>query len=727
MQKSHYIGCFFRKNRWFFTIVLIFYSSSLWASYDQQIVDAVKHYRNQNWKSVISQLGHLTISEKTPIQVVRKARWLLGKSYLQQHSYQKALTEFRLGRKSDSSNVDLWDYQILQVYLRSGQQDLAVPIIQTLLHSSDAGFYLRSIQSALIEMSHKPALWKTILPLFQTVFSQTESTRRSPSLVNAYFKIAQQILPNDLNAPVLYWKFPGSLDAAKQGSLLIGDSTRPLKERLQSEDYWERIQSLVSLGDSDYLLQQIFQLVPEIKTDEIRKKIGILTLKTLFRKKDYIAILTLYDNQSLSQIYHLEKSDQLFWIIRSYQKLRNLEPVRGLISELEALDPKDPALKEIYAKMAESVQMQGHQEESKEWWQKITVGFPASREAENAYWEMAWKAYQNNDYGQAIQQIDQALIQMPNTKNLDRLLYWKGYSAYLQNQKQKADQSIEKLYQDNPNSFYSLRLLSGSDPLEGSSYPFSSVIKSELKSWNMASGELPEASLLLLNRIKFLLSVGEEEQATHRLVAKMEAHQQFPRMLVELGNLLLEHQEYHVLQRLVANYYQLVLDQLRLDGQLIWKFAYPRAYWRHVERQSLQGHVDPYLSLSIMREESHFNAQAVSDADARGLMQLMPATAEYIAKKNKILFKEPQSLYEPQTNIRLGVSYLGELLRQFDGELVYAVGAYNAGPTNMKKWIEQWGSLPKNQFVENIPFEETRKYVKRVLKSYYSYRKIYSN
>lgn len=118
---------------------------------------------------------------------------------------------------------------------------------------------------------------------------------------------------------------------------------------------------------------------------------------------------------------------------------------------------------------------------------------------------------------------------------------------------------------------------------------------------------------------------------------------------------------------------------------------------------------------AIARQESAFWIQARSHAGARGLMQLMPATARDTAKKHQLPLNGLGSLYDPQTNIDLGSAYLGEMYRRFDSNRVFATAAYNAGPHRVNRWLRDRGELPLDIWIETIPFDETRNYVQNVL------------
>lgn len=133
--------------------------------------------------------------------------------------------------------------------------------------------------------------------------------------------------------------------------------------------------------------------------------------------------------------------------------------------------------------------------------------------------------------------------------------------------------------------------------------------------------------------------------------------------------------------------------------------------------------LDPALLHAIIRRESRFNPSVASGAGATGLMQVRPATAKEIARRHKIPFS---SLTNPQQNVRIGATYVSSLLQQYDYCLVLTLAAYNAGPTPVKRWIQDYGdprtSIDPSDWVEHIPYHETRNYVQRVLENYMIYR-----
>jgi soluble lytic murein transglycosylase len=157
----------------------------------------------------------------------------------------------------------------------------------------------------------------------------------------------------------------------------------------------------------------------------------------------------------------------------------------------------------------------------------------------------------------------------------------------------------------------------------------------------------------------------------------------------------------------------------RGDSEL-WTLAYPRAYWPAVRAAAEAAGIDPYLVLAVMREESTFDPRVVSPAGAVGLLQLMPTTASVVAHA----VMRPADLMDPQTNITTGTHFLAGQIRNFRGDIVLALAAYNAGPFAARRIARR----PRNDpdvFLESITIAETRVYVQHVLQTYGIYRWLY--
>ncbi|MBI4228649.1 MAG: lytic transglycosylase domain-containing protein, partial [Deltaproteobacteria bacterium] len=166
-----------------------------------------------------------------------------------------------------------------------------------------------------------------------------------------------------------------------------------------------------------------------------------------------------------------------------------------------------------------------------------------------------------------------------------------------------------------------------------------------------------------------------------------------------------------------------VVQDIRIPQANI--LSYPRGYSDIVRAFSKKYNIDEYLVYSVIREESRFQKNAISSASAIGLMQLMPATARLTAREVGISGFNTDMLNVPRVNIELGIYYLKKVLSLFNGDIILALASYNAGPQRAEDWIVRFPNLEKDEFVEEVPFRETRNYIRRILRSYGAYKAIY--
>lgn len=169
----------------------------------------------------------------------------------------------------------------------------------------------------------------------------------------------------------------------------------------------------------------------------------------------------------------------------------------------------------------------------------------------------------------------------------------------------------------------------------------------------------------------------------------------------------------------------LLLFMVDEGRETLLKNIYPIKYEEQVEKYSARFGLDKYLVYSVIRTESKFNEKAESDAGAKGLMQLMEDTAAECNKKGKFDYNIPEDIFEPDVNISLGCFYLKQLIDYYDGDITLAITAYNGGSGNVGKWLSDDNLSDGDGGLLDIPFEETKGYVDKVLKSYNQYTKIY--
>jgi len=230
-----------------------------------------------------------------------------------------------------------------------------------------------------------------------------------------------------------------------------------------------------------------------------------------------------------------------------------------------------------------------------------------------------------------------------------------------------------------------------------------------------------------IERAALLIEAGLEDLARNELrFAARRARGFHDRTRV--GILLARVGDYHRANELVVTAYADSLARgLQPGREALWWLAWPPAYQSTIaEAFPAKASIEPELVWAIMREESHYRVDARSAVGAMGLLQLMPATAAQLARENGRPDFVAEDLFEPETNIALGALYLDQLATRFDGRMSAAIASYNAGPRRVSAWLRGDAKrLDDDVWVENIPYDQTRSYVKRVQRSLHVYARFY--
>jgi soluble lytic murein transglycosylase len=215
-----------------------------------------------------------------------------------------------------------------------------------------------------------------------------------------------------------------------------------------------------------------------------------------------------------------------------------------------------------------------------------------------------------------------------------------------------------------------------------------------------------------MNRIEALLDLGFSKEALSEMVA-LSGNTESIEDILYICSKMQELGEYKYLVGLVRKVpYREELHQ----------FLYPFAYRDIIEGLSKKYSIDPLLVLSVMREESRFDADARSVAGALGLMQIMPQTAFRFDNTLGLGIDNSRDILKVKNNLHLGSYYLSRLVKEF-GSYTYALAAYNAGEDIVRKWLQKGNYKSPDEFIEDIPYIETKNYVKRVLTTFFEYKR----
>ena len=351
-----------------------------------------------------------------------------------------------------------------------------------------------------------------------------------------------------------------------------------------------------------------------------------------------------------------------------------------------------------------------------------------TKEAANCHWKVAWVHYLRRESDSAAL-LRAHLRLFPASENASAALYFLGRLAEGSRDRPSARVYYEEIAREYPNQYYAMlardRLppVANADPSPAAAEFLRTVGFPQRARTTVFDASA--ASRARIDRAKMLVSAGLKDWAEIELRYGAQTGDQPHLLAMELGDLIGDGkpaQAIRYIKSYAGNYLFLPIDSAPLD---FWKLAFPLPYRADLERFSKQNKLDPFLMAALIRQESEFDAKVTSRANARGLTQIEPATGRELSRKLKIPKYTTAKLFQPALNLQFGTYYLRLVTDQLGGHTEAALAAYNAGMTRAKAWLT-WGDFQEPaEFVETVPFTQTRGYIQAVLRNADAYRRIY--
>ncbi len=362
-------------------------------------------------------------------------------------------------------------------------------------------------------------------------------------------------------------------------------------------------------------------------------------------------------------------------------------------------------------------------------YRELQQRFPTAGRASYAHWKAAWLTFRLGRKEEAKKEFEEQIALYPNGNETSNALYWRARVAEEENQPAMARAFYQKLSDRYRNYYYAElgrdRLKKLSDmPDPPGEFPLLDRIPPLEHGEKITLEEAP-ADNLHLQKAKLLGNGGLIDFAVRELqAAATEDKGSWP--LAETAQVYTDTGHYdraiEVMKRSVPSYFAVDIPTLPRE---YWDALFPRPYWSDLKRYSVANGLDPYLVASLIRQESEFNPLAVSRANAVGLMQLLPKTGKNVAKQEGLKRYNATQLFNPTVNLQLGTRYFRGMVDKFGGSFEHALAAYNAGSDRVDEWMGQGPYRDSPEFVESIPFTETREYVQAIMRNTSVYRQLY--
>ena len=360
----------------------------------------------------------------------------------------------------------------------------------------------------------------------------------------------------------------------------------------------------------------------------------------------------------------------------------------------------------------------------------LTRAHPSCNYAPSALWYIGWMHYKMEHWETARQALTRIAISDTQRFEKERAMYWLARIADRTGLPRHAVDIYRLLIRRYPLSYYSNLATQRLQDL-GTPLPPSYLEKESLRGLEVGTDLLLDISKYK-NQPNFYkglelvrLGLGTHAEREFRELRKQfQEDENLNVMLAYLYYLTGDYQRSIYLFRTKIKGFS--KQYPGSDNRSGWMLAYPLHFWQTIEHLSRSVALDPLLQIALIREESSFQAEVKSYAHAVGLTQIIYSTGRHIARQLGFKGFSLESLTDPETSIRFGSFHLKELIDKFKGNHALAISSYNAGETAVRRWVRERDDQPMDEFIEDIPYSQPRRYTRRVLKSYGIYRHLYS-
>lgn len=709
-----------------FLFSLVF-SVNIWALPPESFTRGLKHYLAENWSEAETELSEsLAVNERHRPY----ANWMIAQIAKTQNNSIKAKTQYQeLLKANPPRTLEL-----------KAQLNLAQLLVQE-----------GQVQEA----------YKNLLKL-EKVF------RRAPE----YPEILWGLIKGDVKAKrkgqackwakKLYMQYPSNpvvYDWGVDFELVTVDGIRLGCPAPSSQDISTRIKQLRLSGEVERARKEI---------DILRKRKALLDP---FSADAMLAQFLIQEGFATESVVLMAPYQETHQNNFNYQMLvakaaAQMGDVPKAVAAFERAYQLSPGTKDgrqaLYQAALMSYQSQDYEGASQRFQRVIKYGRKSGL-VRDAKWNLAWLQYLKGNYQEALKGFIQIIPEGRRAKRQEtweRIIYWKSMSQFRLGQYEKARRSFEELIKTGSSSSYYI-IASKARMSQIAALPpvptprFSKLLSSleEMAPPFEIENIFPTFAPLIPEENESEEAIAEEETEENEVAVSQDNWEKLPEIkdtlilkyfemaqyfsqnkASEFSSMELREIETHTRS---PKYLKMLIEAYQDAGRFdrssliaerfpnLKTAIYPQAFKVHVEalQKDLKYPVD--FVWSIMRAESHFRTDAISPVGARGLMQLMPNTGRQVARLAGDSNFAVGDLFVPHKNVRLGSFYLQRLYNKFSGSFPQVAAAYNAGPHRVEAWLVGFGKLETDEFIEHIPFLETRQYVKRVLKNYFMYRQLY--
>ena len=673
--------------------------------------------------------GVLAYAHAHPGDAAAAAYLALGHAYLLDRNYPAAISNLTQANAQGESLDDYADYLTAQAQMQSNQLANAESLLTGFAVKHPDSIFVGNLPVTIANLSIQQGDPQTALRVLTEHAAEPIANHSDYLLALAR---AQQVAGNTEAAAKtfrrIYLGYPLSSEAAQaklQLQTLGAEAPLTVAERRARADALYAAQRFGEAGDEYRMLASD----PQNTDTNLQQSLTVAAAACDYKMKR----ATIAQVQSLPDTANEAGGRRLYLLMELARDRGDVEVQQSTVTQMEQRFPASPWLAEALYSSGNMYMLRKDYPQAVTYYLELARRFPSichkgetgscSNYAPSAHWRAAWLTYRQGNYSQAAILFDEQIANYPGGKEIPAALYWRGRVYQDQEQSPEKAAAYFRAVSTTYLHYYYAQLaaqrLSEMHGVTPADMPqLSSIHREEIPA---LTDDVPEDDVHVV-RAKLLANAGLNEYITPEIQAAEGSDEWGGFAEAEIYASYGENfKAMHVMKKAISFYASASIDEIPLA---YWKILFPQPYWGTIQSESSKNGLDPYMVASLIRQESEFNPGVVSHANAYGLMQLLPSVGRQMAKQEGIRHFNEGELLDPNTNIRLGTLYLRQTLSQFGDKPEYAFAAYNAGADRVTDWQSIGSYKGIDEFVESIPFTETRDYVQAIIRNEMIYREL---
>ncbi len=421
------------------------------------------------------------------------------------------------------------------------------------------------------------------------------------------------------------------------------------------------------------------------------------------------------------------QAERLYYLVACARRLQDLEAMSAYLERLARDHAQSEWRLQALVWAANHYLLRNERTAYEPLFRACYESFPPSERTAYCHWRVTWAAYLERR-PEAEGLLREHALRFPDSVKNGAALYFLGRLAEERGDRSAAAAYYRAVSERYPNQYYAIlsaRRVGRAELARITPATFDGILPPAPASGATRTFQPGGETKYRMERARLLARAALYELAEEELLFDATGASDAPARALEVAELAARRGAHDRAMRLIKRIFPEYLSLQWEDApRRFWQLAFPFPYRTLIERHARRHNLDPFLVAGLIRQESEFNPRAVSPAQARGLMQVMPSTGRRLARALRLHY-HIALLFQPDYNLRLGTYYLRRLLEEYGGRLEPALAAFNAGNSRVDVWLEWYKYREPEEFLETIPLTETRGYVPAVLRNAEVYRRLY--